>query len=96
MNENIIHRWDKCAKRLVTNLIEETRKKNFMCEGKGQISDNIAKQVFHKEEAKPYYTLKNRAEIKREGGKVSYKIKILLQVVTTENFLSLISNVVLM
>jgi len=53
MNENIIHRWDKCAKRLVTNLIEETRKKNFMCEEKGLISDNIAKQVFHKE-AKPY------------------------------------------
>ena len=54
MNENIIHRWDKCAKRLVTNLIEETRKKNFMCEEKGLIFYNIAKQVFHKEEAKPY------------------------------------------
>jgi len=36
------------------NLIEETRKKNFMCEEKGLIFYNIAKQVFHKEEAKPY------------------------------------------
>jgi len=38
----------------MTNLIEEIRKKNFMCEEKGLISDNIAKQVFHKEEAKSY------------------------------------------